>query len=182
MSSFRIGNDLAIQWSIYIQEGEQSVPYNLEGKDITLIAEVGQHSVDMDSISVEGNVVSISFLGKSQVYKGSYTFTLIENYGKVGMITLDYCNAFSLVARSCLAKPETECSRLEISTVELSSALCATQTVGGGAVVYDSSMSETSTNAVQNRVITAALNDLKTELNNTINEAIASAITNTLNT
>lgn len=48
---------------------------------------------------------------------------MVENEGKAGMITLDHCNPFILVAKSCMVGGANECSNITIETIELESSL-----------------------------------------------------------
>ena len=60
---------------------------------------------------VVGNTIVWTFRGKEQKALGSYELILTENGGKDGMVTVDTCRAFKLVAHSC---EETEGSGSDI--------------------------------------------------------------------
>ena len=118
MRKIRLGNDIQFNWSLLNSEGE---PYNLEGADLRITYTTFRGVTEVTDFSVSGNVVSWVFRGKDQKILGDYIITLQKNAGEDGMITIDKCSAFRLVARSCDAGGETACSHLKVETVELQS-------------------------------------------------------------
>ena len=93
----RIGNDLHITWTLKDCHGD---PYILEGHDFGVYAQVGNKKILIDSLTVSANVLYFTFYGKDQQYIGEYNLLLIENNGKIEMLTYDVKTAFELVAHS----------------------------------------------------------------------------------
>lgn len=118
MKKIRLGNDIKFNWSLLNSEGEL---YNIEGADLRITYTTFRGVTEVTDFSVSGNVVSWVFRGKDQKVLGDYIITLQKNAGEDGMITIDKCSAFRLVARSCDAGGETACSHLKVETVELQS-------------------------------------------------------------
>lgn len=118
MKKIRLGNDIKFNWSLLNSEGE---PYSLEGADLRITYTTFRGVTEVTDFSVSGNVVSWVFRGKDQKVLGDYIITLQKNAGEDGMITIDKCSAFRLVARSCDAGGEDTCSHLKVETVELQS-------------------------------------------------------------
>lgn len=75
---------------------------SLEGKDITveLTAPNGIKSVIHPTI--EGNVVSFTYLGINQKYLGKYQATVWESYGKAGQNVVDFDDIFELVPKTSM--------------------------------------------------------------------------------
>lgn len=180
MKEFRIGNDLVIVWEIFAHrieiEGDEyreiTEAYNLEGKDIKVIAYNGIRKVDLNIKSISGNKIEAMLYGKDQKFVGEYLLTLVENDGKEGMLTVDECKAFKLVSRTCQIQNNNNCScgcdcddNLDVSAlIQLSSKLSIGVGIiqnGGGSITIDSELSATSENAVQNKVVTNAINEVR---------------------
>ena len=142
-TSIRIGKDFNVLWFIYKVEDGKRQPYELAGKELVLRYRTpsGKYC-DATGWSPEGNVIAWTFRGKDQKVVGSYELILIENAGKDGMVTVDTCKAFRLVAHSC---EETEGSDGEvvIRTVTLESEIALAPAGSGGSaqtmtpVLYD---------------------------------------------
>lgn len=124
MKKIRIGNDILIHWEIMTAEGE---PYRLTDKSLQLILSTTYDRKEVSKFEVEDNILMFTYMGKNQRQLGRYTVTLIENNGKEGMHTVDACDAFELVARSCEAGGDAD-GNVEAITLELNSVI----TVGGG--------------------------------------------------
>lgn len=134
----RIGKDFDIRWSIYKSEDGTVTPYNLEDKDITLRILTPYRKVIVDGYSVYGNEVVWTFKGKDQRSTGIYALELVENDGHDGMMTVDTCRAFELVAHSCAETDESGgnieinadaiVGSISVDTVELDSRI-ASETV-----------------------------------------------------
>lgn len=118
MKKIRLGNDIQFNWSLFNSEGE---PYNIEGADLRITYTTFRGVTEVTDFSVSENVVSWTFKGKDQKVLGDYIITLQKNAGEDGMITIDKCSAFRLVARSCDTGGEDTCSHLKVETVELQS-------------------------------------------------------------
>ena len=109
--SIRIGKDFNVLWSIRkVVDGER-LPYELAGKDLELQYRTPYGIKEATEWEVVGNTIVWTFRGKEQKALGSYELILTENGGKDGMVTVDTCRAFKLVAHSC---EETEGSGSDI--------------------------------------------------------------------
>lgn len=115
MESIRIGNDINIEWSI-LRNGD---PETLEGKDLRVVMTNGYRKMEVKDLHFRDNVIRFTYLGKDQDYNGVYTLTLIENKGKEGMYTVDACDAFRLIPRSCSVGGDTGCGSVKVTTVKL---------------------------------------------------------------
>lgn len=109
--SIRIGKDFNVRWSIRkVVDGERQ-PYELAGKELVLQYRTPYGLKEATEWKTEGNTIVWTFRGKEQKALGSYELILTENGGKDGMVTVDTCRAFKLVAHSC---EETEGSGSDI--------------------------------------------------------------------
>ncbi len=110
--SIRIGKDFNVRWSINkVVDGERQ-PYELAGKELVLQYRTPYGELkEATEWKVEGNIIVWTFRGKEQKALGSHGLILTENGGKDGMVTVDTCRAFKLVAHSC---EETEGSGSDI--------------------------------------------------------------------
>lgn len=109
--SIRIGKDFNVRWSINkVVDGERQ-PYELAGKELVLQYRTPYGLKEASEWKAEGNTIVWTFRGKEQKALGSYELILTENGGKDGMVTVDTCRAFKLVAHSC---EETEGSGSDI--------------------------------------------------------------------
>lgn len=115
METIRIGNDINIEWSI-LRNGD---PETLEGKDLRVVMTNGYRKMEVKDLHFRDNVIRFTYLGKDQDYNGVYTLTLIENKGKEGMYTVDACDAFRLIPRSCSVGGDTGCGSVKVTTVRL---------------------------------------------------------------
>ena len=161
MDKIRIGKDFNVLWSIYKKENGVRVPYDLEGRNLQLSYNTPFSSKEITDFSVRGNVIEWTFFGKDQIRSAVYTLLLVENKGKEGMVTVDRADAFQLVSRSAQENIDGS-SDVVIEVVELDSNVELAPTVvyvGSGDITVDSFLSETSTNAVQNKVVTKALKE-----------------------
>lgn len=179
MKKFRKGNDLRIVWRLFAHrqevEGDKVIEiteaYNLEGKNLSLKAVTSSRKVPISILSVVGNQLTAVYYGKDQRYSGTYTIILVENDGKEGMFTIDESRAFALVEESRqLNDCDNDCNcrcgdddDFEINpVVELTSMMDIGLSIpGGGSLIIDSALSTTSENAVQNKVVTNAINEVR---------------------
>ena len=115
MESIRIGNDINIEGSI-LRNGD---PETLEGKDLRVVMTNGYRKMEVKDLHFRDNVIRFTYLGKDQDYNGVYTLTLIENKGKEGMYTVDACDAFRLIPRSCSVGGDTGCGSVKVTTIKL---------------------------------------------------------------
>lgn len=112
MKRIRIGKDILVRWHI-ATNGEA---LSLEGEELRLVIEDGFGHKEEHPFEVSGNMLVFTFAGTEQKRTGTYTLTLWRNYGKRGQTALDWCNAFTLVSRTCA---EDECGGLEDETLNL---------------------------------------------------------------
>ena len=100
MEKIRLGNDIEMRWSIFTRDGDNKVPYDLEGRALTLsvVNRKGESEIEFFA---EGNIVTGVFRGRDQKILGKHGVILRENNGEDGMLTVDACDAFELVACSC---------------------------------------------------------------------------------
>lgn len=100
MEKIRLGNDIEMRWSIFTWNGDNKVPYDLEGRALTLsvVNRKGESEIEFFA---EGNIVTGVFRGRDQKILGKHGVILRENNGEDGMRTVDACDAFELVACSC---------------------------------------------------------------------------------
>ena len=100
MDKIRLGNDIEMRWSIFTRDGDNKVPYDLEGRELTLsvVNRTGESEIEFFA---KGNIVTGVFRGRDQKILGKHGVILRENNGGDGMRTVDACDAFELVACSC---------------------------------------------------------------------------------
>lgn len=127
MKVIRIGNDINIEWTIF-RDGK---PESLDGKNISVFMTNGYKKMEVKDLHFRDNVIRFTYLGKDQDYNGVYTLTLIENKGKEGMYTVDACDAFRLIPRSCSVGGDTGCGSVKVTTVKLTGDI-SVPAVGGG--------------------------------------------------
>lgn len=120
MKNIRIGNDINIKWTI-TRLGEAE---NFSSKNVSvyLLEPFSSSKADI-GYTISGNVIDIVFFGKNQRRTGAYTLKLVENDGLVNMNTLDHCNAFNLVSKSCMVGGSDSCSNIEVISISLESNL-----------------------------------------------------------
>ena len=110
--SIRIEKDFNVLWSIRKVVDGVRQPYELEGRELVLRYRTPDGILrEAKEWKAEGNIIAWTFRGKDQKTLGSYELILTENAGKDGMVTVDTCKAFKLVAHSC---EETEGSGSDI--------------------------------------------------------------------
>lgn len=160
MDKIRIGKDFSVKWHIYKKDGDIREAYDLTGKELLFEYATRYRKKQIDEYRILGNMIEWSFLGKDQVSLGSYMLILTENKGKEGMVTVDACEAFTLVRYSCEENIDGS-DDIVIQTIELESDVILAPSVvyvGDGDIKVDAALSTTSTNAIQNQAVTKALN------------------------
>lgn len=176
IKKIRKGNDIHIVWRVY-QDKEMTIPYDLTGKHLSLKHSYnGRNVCQVADFSINGNAVIFTFYGKDQERTGVYTLTLVENEGLADMHTVDSCDAFQLVARSCDVDGDAcGCGNIEVESVELTSTLSADVVANypSVGVEVDSEMSDTSENPVQNKVVKKYVDDVANVATTPIYEALA---------
>lgn len=156
---------------------------DLAGRDLRLVMHSPLRDTTQLDFITEGNVAVIRIDPKVQTSVGSYSFTMWENSGKDGQTAVDSCRAFSLVSTTC-AESNGSHSNIEVEeVVELESGdMTFTPIIvgGGGTIAIDDTLSITSENAVQNKVVTQAISqtaqkaeDARTAAENAMDEAVS---------
>lgn len=164
MEKIRKGNDIEVQWAIYAGYGINEAPYDLTGRNLTLYLrnQFGRHEVY--EYTVDKHIIRFVYWGKDQKQTGTYSIELVENEGREGMHTVDECDAFTLVNHSCQTGGDSE-GRVECIHLQFRANMgISIPNNGGGetpSIEVDNTLSTTSTNPVQNKVVTSAINGLK---------------------
>ena len=167
MKRIRIGKDFAVKWSIYSKTEEGRKPYALDPENslLRLVTPIGKEEVN--GFIVEGNMLTWVFRGKAQKLIGVYALELVERNGANGMITIDTCKAFELVAHSC-EESDNETGDVVIDSLVFESEVTLAPLGYSGAVEVDDQMSDVSENPVQNKVVKAYVDDTASSKQNTI--------------
>lgn len=164
MKKIRIGNTIDILWGIYIGDGISEQPYDLTGRDLTMFLKDGfGKAIRIADFTTEGHIIKWRYEGKDQQKTGTYSFVLVENDAQDNMYTVDEANAFQLVASSGQAGCACDYNdNIRVTTLEFRSKMAVGNFGGGGvSITVDDELSMTSTNPVQNKVVTKAINQLQ---------------------
>lgn len=94
--NIRIGNDLIIRIKLTRNGGIE----DLTGKNLTVLLRSSNKDLIIPH-KVIGNEIIATWLGSEQDTIGTYTITVIEDYGEGNRNTLDACDAFTLISQSC---------------------------------------------------------------------------------
>lgn len=135
--SIRIGKDFNVRWSVRKRVDGERQPYELAGKELVLQYRTPYGELkEATEWKTEGNIIVWTFRGKEQKALGSHGLILTENGGKDGMVTVDTCRAFKLVAHSC-EETEGSGSDIVIEDVVLESEVAFAPIVieGGGGTI-----------------------------------------------
>ena len=92
----RIGNDIIIRMRL-TRNGESE---DLTGKKLFVMLRSSYKKLIVEH-TIIGDEIIVSWLGSEQERTGTYTVTVIEEYGNGNRNTVDACNAFTLVPFSC---------------------------------------------------------------------------------
>lgn len=96
MKRIRIGNDIAISWSVKDRDGSD---HDFSGLDVRLWMVNGNARLEVTDFEIDGNVISWTFWGKDQKWLGKYDAILSQNHNGTSMVTVDSCAVFCLVSR-----------------------------------------------------------------------------------
>ena len=113
MKKIRIGKDISI--TMCVLTNGKALP--LEGRDLMLQLVDPLNRKMKIPFTVEAATLEAKIQGTTQRCIGKYSLTLWENYGKPGQTAVDACNAFELVAKTCMEGGTDE--GLDTETVEL---------------------------------------------------------------
>lgn len=176
----RIKKDLSIQWSIFATDGTTSTPYYPDADSVVMLL-TPYNRIKISDAQIVGNEVRWTFEGRQQKYLGIYSLELIENDGQKGMLTVDSCKAFELVAHTCEESLEAD-GAIQAQTVLLES----TVLISIGSAYDDTDIKKELVRLDQNKADKSKLTELSAEVGkkvdaNFVNNAIATAITNELN-
>ena len=121
-----IHNTYDFSWVIQrVLPGGTSEPYDLTGKDITIVIEQnGIRRLEIPEPGINENIVTFTWQGKDQHVTGAFRILLIENDGKDDMYELDSIEPFRLVRGRAEVRDRCNPSgSLSISTIDLLSAI-----------------------------------------------------------
>lgn len=166
MEYIRIGKDFTIRWPILTN----SEPEPLEGRDLKLYLNTPSKKQVEIPFAVDDITIVVRINPTLQVDLGPYSFTLWENYGKDGQTVVDSCKAFCLVDNTSKEKTSSCCcggSDITSDMVKLTTGDMTFSPIvidNGSSIVVDDELSDTSTNPVQNKIITEAVNAIKEDV------------------
>ena len=101
MRKIRIGNDIAVQWSLVAKgTGE---PFVVEGKDIRLSLKSIFATTEIEDFTAQGNTIAWTFKGAEQKQTGIYSLVVSVVDAQGAMVTTDVCQFVELVGCSCEA-------------------------------------------------------------------------------
>ena len=128
MRKIRKNNDIFVEVSVK----RDGYPEDLTGKDVILYMNVAYTNIPVKDFTVDGNVISFTFLASEQKYVGVYSLT-IQVKTEDATNTVDKCNIFELVSTSCQISGEDEPNiKTESVSLELDVYLDAVGGGGGG--------------------------------------------------
>ena len=162
MKRIRIGKDFAVKWSIYAKTETGREPYEIDSKNTILRLVTPHKKENAGGFLIEGNTITWVFRGKEQKRTGVYALELVQRNGEDGMITIDTCKAFELVAHSCEETDNATGDVVIDSLVFESEVTLAPLGYNGSVDVdvnVDDNMSDVSENPVQNKVVKAYIDD-----------------------
>lgn len=158
MKRLRIGKDFAVRWSIYSKTDSGRKPYALDPENSLLRLVTPHRKEEVKGFLIEDNTLTWVYRGRDQKLLGVYALELVERNGANGMITIDTCKAFELVAHTC-EETDNDNGDIVIDSLEFESEVSLAPLGYGGAVQVDEAMSDDSENPVQNKVVKAYVDD-----------------------
>lgn len=96
MKKIRIGNDITLRVTVTRQGADES----LDNKELRLLVRSAFCTRQL-AFTRDGATLTAQWKGAEQEKTGTYTVTLIADYGEGNRNTVDQCGAFALVPRSC---------------------------------------------------------------------------------
>ena len=101
---FRIGNNLAVNWLLYEDDGNI---HNLEGKELELYMTCGGYKYPVTNYTVTENALAWVFPASHQTKTGYYKLVLVERDQARGLYSYDVAHAFCLEPKHALTNIET---------------------------------------------------------------------------
>lgn len=127
MERIRIGNDIAISWALFENNGATHL-INAGGASVSL--NCGGYTYLVPSFSVQGNVVSFIFPAEDQVKTGKYKIVLTERNESGLVSSYDVRDAFVLVPENeMLNVGYTQQKNVEITSVITHAAIANIKTI-----------------------------------------------------
>ena len=185
------GNDVPFRWAVKLQ----GKPFDLSGKDVKVYVINSRGEIPVAQLTIEGHEVSGVFEGRYQTRLGEHSLVLRVNEGRPEMKTATVANVFELVQWSADAGGSDE-GDVIVAPVLIESEL----SIGGGSSYDDRELreaiedldtrvaahAEEIVNLQENKAEKSELTELSAEVGkkvdaNFVNNAIAAAITTTLN-
>lgn len=122
-----INNTYNFVWAIQQKNPDGSTsPYDLTGKDLTIVIEQNDvRRLEISHPSVSNNVASFTWQGKDQHVPGPFRIILIENDGKDNMYSVDTVEPFRLVRTSIEIRERRAPMGITATTIELASTISA---------------------------------------------------------
>lgn len=96
MKKIRIQNDITLRIAVTRLGSEE----DFTGKTLSLLLRSVLATVKLD-YTISDNTLTAIWYGTEQQRTGTYTVTLVEDYGEKSRNTVDSCGVFALVSRSC---------------------------------------------------------------------------------
>lgn len=165
MKRLRIGKDFAVRWSIYSKTEDGRKPYALDPENSLLRLVTPHRKEEVKGFLIEDNTLTWVYRGRDQKLLGVYALELVERNGANGMITIDTCKAFELVAHTC-EETDNETGDIVIDSQVFESEVSLAP-LGYG---VDKEMSDDSDSPVQNKVIKAYVDDAVSGKQDTISD------------
>lgn len=113
MKRIRIDNDIDV--AVYVRR--DGAPENFSGKEVTLYLQVAYVKIPITDYSIVGNVIKFRYSAESQKHAGKYSL-VIQVKSADGTNTVDKCEVFELVNRSCQTGGTDE-PNIETASVEI---------------------------------------------------------------
>lgn len=113
MKRIRIDNDIDV--AVYVRR--DGAPENFAGKEVALYLQVAYVKIPITEYSIVGNVIKFRYTAESQKHAGKYSF-IIQVKSADGTNTVDKCEVFELVNRSCQTGGTDE-PNIETASVEI---------------------------------------------------------------
>lgn len=119
MQRIRTGNTINLQYSVFVENGEDRIPEDFTGVPVTVVLKnTSYRTVVKTTPVIEGNVINVTIPGQPPLKPGRYNITVI--YSKNGTDYALDSDVFAIVERSNEIGGETCCPDVEIMTVRVS--------------------------------------------------------------